>query len=251
MQPKIRQRTHPQLMSDIKFACPSCQQHIQCGEAYAGLEIPCPTCQVKMTVPTPVGARAPAPAIAPAPALRIGSAAPPPMAAAPEAAVATGAPTCPSCGNEVSPRAIMCVKCGTNLRTGQKMNIPGARPGARPAMRPPPAPSVWYKTPYPYLGLYMLLLVGTYLMASGNPAMKLTFIGALLLYLVGSHIAVTVCAFKDDGMGKGFLCFCIGIYAVYYVFKVSERPFLKVLYGISCLLGLAAKFGALDRLGTE
>jgi hypothetical protein len=208
-------------MSDIKFACPNCQQHIQCGESYAGLEIPCPTCQVKMTVPTPVGA--PAMATAPAPVLRTAASAPPPMVAAPEAAAA-GEPTCPSCGNPVSPRAIMCVKCGTNLKTGQKMNIPGARPGARPAMRPPAAPSVWYKTPYPYLGLYMLLLVGTYFMSSGNPLMKLTFAVALLLYIVGSHIAVTVCAFKDDGMGKGFLCFCIGIYAVYYVFKVSERP---------------------------
>jgi hypothetical protein len=235
-------------MSDIKFACPNCQQHIQCGEGYAGLEIPCPTCQVKMTVPTPVGA--PVPAMAAAPVLRTAASAPPPAPAAPETAVA-GEPMCPSCGSAVSPRAIMCVKCGTNLKTGQKMNIPGARPGARPATRPPAAPSVWYKTPYPYLGLYMLLLVGTYFMASGNPAMKLTFIGALLLYLIGSHIAVTVCAFKDDGIGKGFLCFCIGIYAVYYVFKVSERPFLKVLYGISCLLGLAAKFGALDRLGAD
>ena len=97
----------------------------------------------------------------------------------------------------------------------------------------------------------MLLLVGSYLMASSMPAMKLTFIVALLLYLLGSHIAVTVCAFKDDGVGKGFLCFCIGIYAVYYVFKVSERPFLKVLYGISCVLWLAAKFCALDRLGAD
>jgi hypothetical protein len=57
-----------------------------------------------------------------------------------------------------------------------------------------------------------------------------------------------VCAFKDDGMGKGFLCLCIGIYTVYYVLKESERPFLKVLYGIAVALGLAAKFGALDRL---
>lgn len=94
----------------------------------------------------------------------------------------------------------------------------------------------------------MLVLVVTYLMAPNNPAMKITFLLILALYLFGAHIAVTVCAFKDDGMGKGFLCLCIGIYTVYYVLKESERPFLKVLYGIAFALGLAAKFGALDRL---
>lgn len=94
----------------------------------------------------------------------------------------------------------------------------------------------------------MLLLVVTYFLAPSMPSMKLVFILALLLYWAGAYIAVAVCAFKDDGMGKGFLCLCIGIYAVYYVAKVSERPFLKVLYGIGFVLGLAAKFGALDRL---
>jgi len=94
----------------------------------------------------------------------------------------------------------------------------------------------------------MLLLIGSYLMAPGNPIMQLTFGVALLLFLFGSYIATAVCAFKDDGMGKGFLCLCIGIYAVYYVTKISERPFLKVLFGISAVLGLAAKFGAFNRV---
>jgi hypothetical protein len=228
-------------MSDIKFACPNCQQHIQCGEGYAGMEIPCPTCQSKMTVPMPVGASAPAPA----PALRTAAPPPPSIPAPPDMAAA--GPTCPSCGNSVAPRAIICVSCGTNLRTGQKMSRPGDRVAPKP-VKAPSAPSVWYKTPYPYLGVYMLLLVVTYFLAPSMPSMKLVFILALLLYWAGAYIAVAVCAFKDDGMGKGFLCLCIGIYAVYYVAKVSERPFLKVLYGIGFVLGLAAKFGALDRL---
>ncbi len=94
----------------------------------------------------------------------------------------------------------------------------------------------------------MLILAVSYLMAPGNPIMQLLFATALLLYLFGTWIATAVFAFKDDGMGKGFLCLCIGIYAVYYVAKVSERQFLKVIYGVGFVLGIAAKFGAFDRV---
>ncbi|HWC61189.1 MAG TPA: zinc ribbon domain-containing protein, partial [Verrucomicrobiae bacterium] len=145
-------------MSEIKFACPSCQQHIQCGPEYSGMEIPCPACQSKMTVPAPAGFAAPPPP--PAPALRTSASAtavaPPP----PAAMTATGSPACPNCGNEVSPRAIMCVKCGTNLKTGQKVSRPGM-PGvsARTTMVAAAAgPTVWYKTAYPYLGAYFAVL---------------------------------------------------------------------------------------------
>jgi hypothetical protein len=137
----------------------------------------------------------------------------------------------------------MCVKCGTNLKTGQKMNVPGRRPGPGPIVAPIHAvPSVWYKTPYPYLGAYLVVMVGLYFLGQSNPLMKIAFLLGLLFYLLGAHIAVTVCAFKDDGVGKGLLCFCIGIYAIYYVFKESERDFLKVIYGIACVLGLILKF---------
>jgi hypothetical protein len=39
------------LMSDLKFSCPSCGQHIQCDEAHAGENIPCPACAVLVRVP--------------------------------------------------------------------------------------------------------------------------------------------------------------------------------------------------------
>ena len=38
-------------MSDLKFSCPQCQQHIQCEENYAGTEITCPACSARMMVP--------------------------------------------------------------------------------------------------------------------------------------------------------------------------------------------------------
>ena len=38
-------------MSDLKFSCPSCAQHIQCDESYAGERIPCPNCATLVRVP--------------------------------------------------------------------------------------------------------------------------------------------------------------------------------------------------------
>jgi hypothetical protein len=236
-------------MSDIKFACPSCQQHIQCGPEYAGMQIPCPACHSQMTVPAPAGFVAPPPA--PALAMRSAESAIAPPPAPPSVAVASENPTCPNCGNEVSPRAIMCVKCGTNMKTGQKVSRPGMPGvGAKP-QRAPAGPTVWYKTVYPYLGAYLLLMAITYLMAPGNPAMALVFIGLFLMYFFAVHIATAVFAFKDDGVGKGFLCLCIGIYAIYYVLKISERSYLKVLYSVIVVLGLASRFGLFEHIADK
>ena len=38
-------------MSEIKFACPFCEQHIACDADYAGLSIECPSCGNTMVVP--------------------------------------------------------------------------------------------------------------------------------------------------------------------------------------------------------
>ncbi len=38
-------------MSDIKFSCPHCDQHIQCEPGYAGMEIGCPRCGGRLVVP--------------------------------------------------------------------------------------------------------------------------------------------------------------------------------------------------------
>jgi len=38
-------------MSEFKFACPHCQQHLQCDEQFSGREIQCPTCHVFIRIP--------------------------------------------------------------------------------------------------------------------------------------------------------------------------------------------------------
>jgi hypothetical protein len=38
-------------MADIKFACPSCSQHITCDELWGGHQIECPSCKQSLAVP--------------------------------------------------------------------------------------------------------------------------------------------------------------------------------------------------------
>lgn len=58
-------------MSDVKFSCPGCAQHIAVNEKYAGRQMICPSCKTAMTVPeapaaTPAAARTSIP-VPPAP----------------------------------------------------------------------------------------------------------------------------------------------------------------------------------------
>jgi hypothetical protein len=64
-------------MSDLKFSCPSCAQHIQCDESYAGERIPCPSCASLVRVPTdaPLVVKSPPPT-EPAAAATIGGGVP-------------------------------------------------------------------------------------------------------------------------------------------------------------------------------
>jgi outer membrane lipoprotein-sorting protein len=51
-------------MSEFKFSCPNCGQHILCDAAYSGNQINCPSCQGVIVVPPAPGATAAPPAMA-------------------------------------------------------------------------------------------------------------------------------------------------------------------------------------------
>jgi len=38
-------------MSQFKFSCPHCQQHLQCEEQLSGRQIQCPNCHVLIRIP--------------------------------------------------------------------------------------------------------------------------------------------------------------------------------------------------------
>ncbi len=74
-------------MPDIKFSCPTCQQHIQAEPGYCGMQIACPACRTSIIVPgTPVARAMPAAPVA-QPAFQ-----PPPPPAGVARGVASGYP---------------------------------------------------------------------------------------------------------------------------------------------------------------
>jgi hypothetical protein len=38
-------------MSEFKFSCPKCHQHLQCDEQFSGREIQCPGCHILLRIP--------------------------------------------------------------------------------------------------------------------------------------------------------------------------------------------------------
>ena len=42
-------------MSDFKFRCPHCDQHLQCDEQFSGRQIQCPACHHLIRIPSAPG----------------------------------------------------------------------------------------------------------------------------------------------------------------------------------------------------
>jgi hypothetical protein len=215
-------------MADLKFSCPHCEQHIQAGADYAGMQINCPACNGALMVP---GVAAPVAVPVPRPVPASTQTAP-----APAPASDSG---CPSCGCGLPRGAILCPQCGYNRATGQRIvagtRVAPGRPGA------PQWETPWYKTAYPYLGALFVVLGVLYFLGKQNPAVMLAFLATGVLYTLTVHIIVVVAAFRESA-GTGFLTLCIPFYALYFVYKVSENDTLKVLYTSAVLLNIGLRF---------
>ena len=81
-------------MSKIAFKCSSCGHSLSVDAAYAGKKCKCPRCSKVILIPA---------------------------AEAAEPASAGSAEGCPGCGRPVAPGQVICVNCGLNLKTGERM----------------------------------------------------------------------------------------------------------------------------------
>src|SRR5215208_7702281 len=87
-----------------KFSCAACGKEFRWKPEIAGRKAKC-KCGQTLTVP----------AAPPAPAAVQTAPPPPPPAPAP------ATPACPECGADLPANAVLCVNCGYNLKTGQKI----------------------------------------------------------------------------------------------------------------------------------
>jgi DNA-directed RNA polymerase subunit RPC12/RpoP len=99
------------MSTEPKFACPSCGKQYKWKPEMAGRSAKCP-CGAKLVVP----ATAPA---APAPPAKTATSAIPLSVEEPVKAELK----CPSCGQSLSPEAVLCINCGYNLKTGQMLSV--------------------------------------------------------------------------------------------------------------------------------
>ena len=102
----------------IKAQCPSCSAKFKAKDTMAGKRVSCPKCKEPMQIPSLVAA-------APAPTAPVKS----PMEYNPiidlldEAGVksAPTGPVCQNCGSEMSHATMICIECGFNAETGEKL----------------------------------------------------------------------------------------------------------------------------------
>lgn len=127
----------------IEFVCPTCGKTLKLRDEAAGKRGRCPQCQAVITVPDQslaeddlieiVPADAPPakkpPALPPKPVKPPVSTAMTP--AAPEAVSAATKP-CPGCGKALPEKAVICVSCGFNLKTGKKLQTVFEQPEPKP-----------------------------------------------------------------------------------------------------------------------
>lgn len=124
----------------------------------------------------------------------------------------------------------MCIKCGTNLRTGQKMAAPG-RPGA---VRPVAGPVPWYKNADVYSGAVLAIFVLLYGSAWLSPMGKLAYLGFWVLLSLAAFIMVLVAAFQDS-VGTGFLTLCVPFYVFYFVYAKCDSKLVKSMYSLAII----------------
>jgi hypothetical protein len=217
-------------MSEIKFACPACQQHISADQGYAGMEINCPACSARMIVPgtpAPVSIPTPVPSRAYVPSPAAPPYAPPPAAA-------SGG--CPSCGAVLPRGAMICTQCGYNTATKQR--IVGGRVVPLGAAMAPTDDTKWYATPYPYLGVVVLIFGALFLLGKSNPLFRLGYLLALGMYYVTLYVCVVVAAFREDRF-HGILALVFPAFHFRFIFKYNDSVILKVMYAILVVLVIA------------
>lgn len=149
---------------------------------------------------------------------------------------------CANCGAFMSPDAVLCTTCGFNTQTGKVLNSAILAPAAAaaPAKARPARSGAGFdfgglmKQPWLFSVVPSVLILGFYLVARGDEELKNAFVMLTGVYQLVVGLWLLVAAFGTS-VGTGFLCLCVPLYAVYFVFSVNGNSVLKHAFLASLL----------------
>lgn len=230
----------------IKVSC-TCGQSFAAKDELAGKTVKCPKCAQPLRIPAPAApkaAMAGAPAAAPSAPAGMSSL----FDEAGVKAAPVGANLCPGCAQPLPANAVLCVKCGYNVKLGRKMTTVSAGKGgaghgvhggdAAATLLARAAESIEDAAEAERMKTGEGLPWWAYLVAMGGVVgfmvMMMTLpmayafnaAGGLLLFIgflvcVYSGIRLLIIAFQESTL-QGVLYLFIGPYQIYYVFTRWE-----------------------------
>ena len=235
-------------MADVIFNCPRCQQKLSFSDTLIGSTIACPTCQNNIALeaddtPEPV---APPPSLvtkcllAQQVSSQNSAYRQAPMQTASPVSPQLRAPTapnkCPFCQHEIAAGCVICINCGTNLKTGQPASAP---------------PQVSDKRPCPFCGEEIMQAAvkcrhcGEFLNKGQVPPGSgqrpppqstqkngLVILGYLLalLFPIGGFV-VSIILLVKSRVGHGLACMATSIFFAVFWFMFGSGMLLAVLHG--------------------
>ena len=96
-------------MPDMTFNCPECGQELEAPDELAGEVVECPTCSAQIQIPGADETEADEAVEKPSPASIL-------------PAMDEPSNSCPECGTEMEPDAVLCVACGFHTGLGKKID---------------------------------------------------------------------------------------------------------------------------------
>ncbi|HYE02235.1 MAG TPA: hypothetical protein VD963_03260, partial [Phycisphaerales bacterium] len=148
---------------------------------------------------------------------------------------------CPDCGGHLDPAAVLCVRCGYDTRTrrGARTKIAAERDERAPRTRRRRGIHISGST---FAFIMIGLLAALFALAQVEPSMAIAYLVVAGLYTFGYYILLVITPFQDGDTAWGVVNIfsfvpIIGLATLYYVFCVSERASLQVMFLAQFLAG--------------
>jgi hypothetical protein len=160
-----------------------------------------------------------------------------------------GGRLCPGCNQPLPNDAVICMQCGYNLQTGQRLaveQVTAKKPGALSG-----SDATGLLTNPVAISLALLAGFGVFAALSwGDPNLTVGYIIANALFSLAVGILVLIAAFRES-IGQGFLTLCVPCYALYFVYGVCDSKWIRALFGVSIatqVLGFMLQMQVRDEL---